>query len=94
MFVYQTAVGEGSLVPKSLYVTDMALERDGCPLTEDSIYRSVTLGRSQVHDVVIHNDEPGSVITWDFDIMKQDVMFSVLYTKLPVNVSSPSGKSS
>lgn len=86
---------EGGLVPKSMYMTDVELEKEGCPLTEDSIYRSVTLGRGQVHEVQINNDDPGSVITWDFDVMRQDVVFSVLHTKVPLpmkeTVHSPTG---
>jgi hypothetical protein len=39
---------EGGLVPKGLYMTEGDLEREGCPLTEDSIYHSVSLGRGQV----------------------------------------------
>ena len=47
-FCWQTMVLEGGLVPKGLYMTEGDLEREGCPLTEDSIYHSVTLGRGQV----------------------------------------------
>lgn len=43
----------------------------------------------------INNDDPGSVITWDFDVMRQDVIFSVLHTKVPLpmkeTVHSPTG---
>lgn len=45
---WQTMVLEGGLVPKGLYMTEGDLEREGCPLTEDSIYHLVTLGRGQV----------------------------------------------
>lgn len=45
---WQTMVLEGGLVPKVLYLTEGDLEREGCPLTEDSIYHSVSLGRGQV----------------------------------------------
>ncbi|GFG33633.1 hypothetical protein Cfor_03387, partial [Coptotermes formosanus] len=87
----RTMVLEGGLVPKGLYMTEGDLEREGCPLTEDSIYHSVTLGRGQVHEVLVTNDDPGSVITWDFDVMKQDVMFTVYCTRAPVPAQSPSG---
>lgn len=44
----------------------------------------------------INNDDPGSVITWDFDVMRQDVVFSVLHTKNPLpmkeTVHSPTGE--
>jgi hypothetical protein len=45
-------------VPKGLYMTEGDLEREGCPLTEDSIYHSVSLGRGQVSLCsVIQNDQ-------------------------------------
>lgn len=34
----------------------------------------------QVHEVLIENTDKGSVITWDFDVMKHDVMFCVFRT--------------
>lgn len=41
--------------------------------------------------MLVTNDDPGSVITWDFDVMKQDVMFTVYCTRAPVPAQSPSG---
>ena len=35
----------------------------------------------QVHEVLIQNQDKGSVITWDFDVMRHDVMFSVFRCK-------------
>ncbi|KAI8437187.1 hypothetical protein MSG28_010514 [Choristoneura fumiferana] len=71
-FVY-----EGGLVPKSLYVSGAFTERDGEPLCEDSIYRSVSLSKGQVHEVIVANSDPGSVLTWDFDVLRHDVGFTV-----------------
>ncbi|XP_069684497.1 SEC14-like protein 1 isoform X1 [Periplaneta americana] len=87
----RSLVLEGGLVPKGLYMTEGGLEKEGCPLTEDSIYHSVSLGRGQVHEVLVSNDDPGSVITWDFDVMRQDVMFTVFRTRIPVPAQSPTG---
>nr|CAD7199101.1 unnamed protein product [Timema douglasi] len=84
-------VVEGGLVPKGLYLTGSELEKEGGPLTDDSIYHSISLGRGQVHEALILNDDPGSVITWDFDVMRQDVVFTVLRTRVPVLAHSPSG---
>ncbi|XP_032517841.1 protein real-time [Danaus plexippus] len=70
-------VHEGGLVPKSLYVSGAFTERDGDPLSEDSIYKSVSLARGQVHEVVVHNRDPHSVLTWDFDVLRHEVYFSV-----------------
>ena len=35
----------------------------------------------QVHEVLIQNNDKGSVITWDFDVMKHDLVFTVFRTK-------------
>lgn len=51
---------------------------------------------SQVHEMVMLIEEPGSVICWDFDVMKNDVSFSVLRTKVPIThrpePQSPTGE--
>ncbi|CAH2244599.1 jg11714 [Pararge aegeria aegeria] len=70
-------VHEGGLVPKSLYVSGAFTERDGDPLSEDSIYRSVSLGKGQVHEVIVQNRDPQSVLTWDFDVLRHDISFTV-----------------
>ncbi|XP_023938876.2 protein real-time [Bicyclus anynana] len=70
-------VHEGGLVPKSLYVSGAFTERDGDPLSEDSIYRSVSLGKGQLHEVIVHNRDPQSVLTWDFDVLRHDISFTV-----------------
>lgn len=70
-------VHEGGLVLKSLYVSGAFTEREGDPLREDSIYRSVSLGKGQVHEVVVLNKDPQSVLTWDFDVLRHDIAFTV-----------------
>ncbi|XP_042218419.1 SEC14-like protein 1 isoform X2 [Homarus americanus] len=81
-----TVVHEGGLVPKSMYQPgeDVDGTRQHIPLSDQSMYHSVSLGRGQVHEVVLLIEEPGSVICWDFDVMKNDVSFSVLRTKVPI----------
>ncbi|XP_069953802.1 SEC14-like protein 1 isoform X2 [Cherax quadricarinatus] len=81
-----TVVHEGGLVPKSMYQPgeDVDGTRQHIPLSDQCMYHSVSLGRSQVHEVVLLVEEPGSVICWDFDVMKNDVSFSVLRTKVPI----------
>lgn len=44
---------------------------------------------TQVHEVVLTNEDLGSVITWDFDVLRHSVCFSVFRTKN--TVSSPNG---
>jgi hypothetical protein len=52
-------------VPKGLYMTEGDLEREGCPLTEDSIYHSVSLGRGQVSlcNIMYFNYKVGGSLT-------------------------------
>ncbi|XP_049873679.1 protein real-time isoform X2 [Pectinophora gossypiella] len=73
-------VHEGGLVPKSLYVSGAFTERDGDPLCEDSIYRSVSLSKGQVYEVIVVNRDPQSVLTWDFDVLRHDISFTVYRT--------------
>uniref|UniRef100_T1IZ80 CRAL-TRIO domain-containing protein n=1 Tax=Strigamia maritima TaxID=126957 RepID=T1IZ80_STRMM len=75
----KTIFPEGGLVPKSLYLPLEEYERSEEKCGE-SIYNCITLGRGQVHEVVLHDLEKGSVICWDFDILKQDVVFMLLRT--------------
>ncbi|CAB3374888.1 Hypothetical predicted protein [Cloeon dipterum] len=77
---------EGELVPKSLYLTDDAeWER---PLKEDSIYHCVSLTKGQVHEVILLSEDAGSVITWDFDVMKHDISFRVIFTQSRIEEES------
>jgi len=82
----KTNFPEGTLIQKSFYMSDELLE--SLTFSEDSIYRSVTLTKGQVHEVVIHNEDLGSVITWDFDVLRHGVCFSVYRTKNAISVAS------
>ncbi|XP_063825983.1 protein real-time [Ostrinia nubilalis] len=86
-------VHEGGLVPKSLYVAGAFTERDGDPLSEDSVYRCVSLGKGQVHEVIVANRDPQSVLTWDFDVLRHDISFTVFRTAhdLPPDDDSTGG---
>lgn len=41
-----------------------------------------------MHEVVIHNEDLGSVITWDFDVLRHGVSFCVYCTKNVIPASS------
>ncbi|XP_063624407.1 protein real-time isoform X1 [Cydia splendana] len=82
-------VHEGGLVPKSLYVSGAFTERDGDPLCEDSIYRSVSLGKGQVHEVIVNNKDPQSVLTWDFDVLRHDIAFTVYRSPHDLELDDP-----
>ncbi|XP_037081881.1 SEC14-like protein 1 isoform X2 [Pollicipes pollicipes] len=82
----QCVISEGGLIPKTMYmpIEDMENQKGELCGGMDSIYHCVSLTRGQVHEVLILNSDRGSVICWDFDIMKSDVAFSVLRTKVPI----------
>ncbi|KAL1140341.1 hypothetical protein AAG570_000273, partial [Ranatra chinensis] len=84
----KTKVQEGGLVPKSLYLTESELAKEGGHMTDDSIYQSVSLAKGHIHEVPIHIEESGSVITWDFDVMRQDITFTVYRSVLPPKLNA------
>lgn len=87
-----TGIPEGGLVPKSYYMTPQEFEKDQSPgphLLDNSCYQSISLNRGQVHEVLVENSDRGSVITWDFDVMKHDVMFCVFRTVDSIKSSRP-----
>ncbi|XP_058426095.1 SEC14-like protein 5 [Diceros bicornis minor] len=74
-------VPEGGLVPKCLYLTDEEQEHaDQLPQWRET-YQSASVLRGAPHEVAVEILEGESVITWDFDILRGDVVFSLYYTK-------------
>ncbi|XP_035706073.1 SEC14-like protein 1 isoform X2 [Folsomia candida] len=92
----KTEIPEGGLVPKTCYMPEEQFLKH-LTLSEESIYKCVNLSRGQVHELVIQNDDLGSVITWDFDVLLSKnvhgVCFSIFRTtnSLPAMVPSPTG---
>ncbi|XP_029102899.1 SEC14-like protein 5 isoform X1 [Scleropages formosus] len=75
-------VPEGGLVPKSLYQTEEALENsDHIKLWTETIYQSAHVFKGAPHEIVIEILEGSSVITWDFDILKGDLVFNIFHSK-------------
>ncbi|XP_014688694.2 SEC14-like protein 5 isoform X3 [Equus asinus] len=74
-------VPEGGLVPKSLYLTDEAQEHADQLRQWRDTYQSASVLRGAPHEVEVEILEGESVITWDFDILRGDVVFSLYYTK-------------
>uniref|UniRef100_A0A8D2J875 SEC14 like lipid binding 5 n=1 Tax=Varanus komodoensis TaxID=61221 RepID=A0A8D2J875_VARKO len=75
-------VPEGGLVPKSLYQTDEEPEiSDHIRLWTETIYHSANVFKGAPREVVVEILEGESVITWDFDILKGDVVFSLFHSK-------------
>jgi len=42
----------------------------------------------KAHEVFIDVEESGSVITWDFDVMRQDINFNILRLLIEVQPST------
>lgn len=53
--------------------------------THNSLYKSVDLKPGHIYEVVIKNNDPKSVLTWDFDVVKSDLHFTVFRTAKPVS---------
>ncbi|XP_046855313.1 SEC14-like protein 1 [Xenia sp. Carnegie-2017] len=80
-------IGEGGLVPKSLYRSVEFVERDGLG---QEIYHSSIVNKGSPLETVITVKEPESVITWDFDVIQSDVLFTVFRHKRPKEACSGS----
>ena len=73
---------EGRVVPKNLY----KLDPEGVPNEhEHSLYHSISLSRGQVHHVIINCSDPEAVLTWDFDVMRNKVLFTVFHKENAVD---------
>ncbi|KAL7289682.1 hypothetical protein TKK_0016406 [Trichogramma kaykai] len=85
----ETYVLEGGVVPKNLYKADL----EGTSAEhEHSLYHSVSLSRGQTHNVAIHCNDPGAVLTWDFDVMRNQVLFAVLHKEKSKDSNNTLGK--
>ncbi|XP_064624503.1 SEC14-like protein 1 [Lineus longissimus] len=81
-------VPEGGLVPKSLYQAECREHEEDLapepPLFADSLYHTAYIVKDYPHELLIHVPERGCVITWDFDILKGDVVFTLLRCRKPI----------
>ncbi|XP_063698396.1 protein real-time isoform X2 [Culicoides brevitarsis] len=75
-----TLIHEGGLVPKSLYRNESMDEHDGSHHDHSGLYQTINLTAGQIFELMIKNNDPKSVITWDFDCTKADVLFTVYHT--------------
>lgn len=42
-----------------------------------NLYKSVELKAGFTHELLIRNEDPKSVLTWDFDVMRNDLHFTL-----------------
>ncbi|XP_039979510.1 SEC14-like protein 1 [Xiphias gladius] len=74
-------IPEGGMVSKSLYRTAEELESEENRLLTDSIYKSASIFKGAPYEMLIEITEASSVITWDFDVSKGDVIFNIYHSK-------------
>ncbi|XP_004586786.2 SEC14-like protein 5 [Ochotona princeps] len=74
-------VPEGGLVPKSLYLTEEEQGHAEQLRKWSETYHSASVLRGAPHEVVVEILEGESVITWDFDVLRGDMVFSLYHTK-------------
>uniref|UniRef100_A0AAV2LPB7 SEC14 like lipid binding 1 n=1 Tax=Knipowitschia caucasica TaxID=637954 RepID=A0AAV2LPB7_KNICA len=74
-------VPEGGLVPKSMYRTPEELETEDVRLWTETIYQSSSIFKGAPHEILIEIIDASSVITWDFDVCKGDVVFNIYHSK-------------
>ncbi|KAM6957067.1 SEC14-like protein 1 [Aplochiton taeniatus] len=74
-------VPEGGMVPKSLYRTPEELESEETRLWADTIYKSASIFKGSPHELLIEITDASSVITWDFDVCKGDVVFNIYHAR-------------
>ncbi|XP_069502154.1 SEC14-like protein 5 isoform X2 [Ambystoma mexicanum] len=75
------SIPEGGLVPKSHYQREMPETPDHLRLWSESIYNSACVFKGAPHEIVIQILECESVITWDFDIIRGDIHFSIFHSR-------------
>ncbi|XP_052868948.1 protein real-time [Anopheles cruzii] len=77
-----TLIHEGGLVPKHLYKSESIEESNGAIQAHDNhgLYKSVDLKPGQLFELAIRNNDPKSVLTWDFEVLKNDTLFGVYHT--------------
>ncbi|KAM5135775.1 LOW QUALITY PROTEIN: SEC14-like protein 1 [Mantella aurantiaca] len=74
-------VPEGGLVPKALYRTPEELESEDIKLWTETIYQSASVFKGAPHEIFIQIVDASSVITWDFDVCKGDIVFNIYHSK-------------
>lgn len=96
-------IHNGGVIPKQLYITESIdeadgniddIERDGGDVTariklnEANLYQNIKLRPGQFHEIVIKNDDHRAVLTWDFESVKSEVLFTIFETADNVNITN------
>lgn len=51
------------------------------------IYQSVDLKPGQIQEVIIKNNDPHSILTWDFDVVRSNLKFTVYRTSETISTA-------
>ncbi|XP_044534196.1 SEC14-like protein 5 [Gracilinanus agilis] len=76
------SVPEGGIIPKALYQIEEDQENaDRVQLWTETVYQSASVLQGAPHEIAVEILEVESVITWDFDILRGDVVFNLFHSK-------------
>lgn len=64
----------GSIIPKSHYMSDEKAKE--LNLLDNTMYTNISLTKGQTHEILYDIKDSQSVICWDFDCLKQDIVFN------------------
>ena len=96
-------IHNGGVIPKQLYITESIDEADGnvddiehdgddvtarIKLNEANLYQNIKLRPGQFHEIVIKNDDHRAVLTWDFESVKSEVLFTIFETADNVEITN------
>jgi len=72
-------IPNGGFVPKSLYRKEWENRENG-ELWEDTVYERASLFKGLPHEVIVKVPEKEGVITWDFDSIRGDIVYTLYFT--------------
>lgn len=81
---------EGGLVPKTLYKSPSDDDGTRSPMHDrdgNHIYQSVDMQPGELHEVLIRNNDPNSILTWDFDVLRSNLKFNVYRTNKKITAT-------
>jgi hypothetical protein len=100
----QMSIG-GGVIPRQLYQNDSIDEPDTMgddvtatqktthiKLNEINIYQNVELQPGQFHEIIIKNDDEKAVLTWDYESVKPEVLFTIYETFNSTYINVTNGK--
>jgi hypothetical protein len=96
-------IHNGGVIPKQLYSSESIDEPDGnvddleadgdevttrIKLNEANLYQNIKLRPGQFYEIVIKNDDHRAILTWDFESVKTEALFTIFETSSDLNISS------